>query len=62
MKQVIGFDFVHTWCNRDAILASNVVWTRTEQEHLSVALLYMLRRREQNAPLLLAQSIWLLDK
>jgi glycosyltransferase involved in cell wall biosynthesis len=59
LKKVIGFDFIHTWRNREAILAADAIWTHTEQEYLSVALLLMMKRAN---PLLLAQSIWLLDK
>ncbi|WP_250510791.1 glycosyltransferase [Caballeronia sp. GACF4] len=65
LKAIVGFDFIHTWRNRDDILSSDVVWTHTEHEHLSVALLLLLKgRRKQSpgSPLLLAQSIWLLDK
>jgi glycosyltransferase involved in cell wall biosynthesis len=59
LKKFVGFDFIHTWRNRRAILDADVVWTHTEQEHLSVALLLLMKRGK---PLLLAQSIWLLDK
>jgi glycosyltransferase involved in cell wall biosynthesis len=62
LKTVLGFDFIHTWRNREAILASDVVWTHTEQEHLSAALLLRLKGRANGSPFLLAQSIWLLDK
>lgn len=62
MKSVLGFDFVHTWRNREAILESDVIWTHTEHEYLSAALLLLLKGRERGAPVLLAQSVWLLDK
>lgn len=63
LKAVLGFDFIHTWRNRRAILASDAVWTHTEQEHLAVALLLLLNaRRRGQRPLLLAQSVWLLDR
>ncbi|WP_083615095.1 glycosyltransferase [Paraburkholderia sp. SOS3] len=65
LKALAGFDMIHTWRNREQILNADVVWTHTEHEHLAVALLLMLhgqRFRHRAAPLLLAQSIWLLDK
>jgi glycosyltransferase involved in cell wall biosynthesis len=62
LKAVLGFDFIHTLRNRDEIMRSDVVWTHTEHEYLSVALLKLLNRREKRQPLLLAQSVWLLDK
>lgn len=62
LKAALGFDVIHTWRNREAILACDAVWTHTEQEYLSAALLLLLKRRAQGRPLLLAQSIWLLDK
>jgi glycosyltransferase involved in cell wall biosynthesis len=62
LKAVLGFDFVHTWRNREEILDSDVIWTHTEHEHLSVALLLRLKGRARGNPVLLAQSIWLLDK
>jgi glycosyltransferase involved in cell wall biosynthesis len=62
LKAVLGFDFIHTWRNRNEILGSEVVWTHTEHEHLSVALLMRLKGRASGNPVLLAQSIWLLDK
>lgn len=63
LKAALGFDFIHTWRNRRAILQSDVIWTHTEQEHLAVALLLLLNaRRGGERPLLLAQSVWLLDR
>jgi len=63
LKAALGFDFIHTWRNRRAILDSDAVWTHTEQEHLAVSLLLLLNaRRRGHRPLLLAQSVWLLDR
>jgi glycosyltransferase involved in cell wall biosynthesis len=62
LKAVLGFDFIHTWRNREEILNADVVWTHTEQEHLSAALLLLLKGRGRAAPMLLSQSIWLFDK
>jgi glycosyltransferase involved in cell wall biosynthesis len=60
IKAVVGFDFIHTFRNRAALLSSDVVWTHTEREYLAAALLLMLKGRKK-APLLVAQSVWLLD-
>lgn len=65
LKAALGFDFIHTWRNRAEMLRSDVIWTHTEQEHLSAALMLLLSGRKQGvegSPLLLAQSVWLLDK
>jgi glycosyltransferase involved in cell wall biosynthesis len=65
LKAVLGFDFIHTWRNRAEMLRSDVIWTHTEQEWLSAALMLLLSGRkagEDSSPLLLAQSVWLLDK
>ena len=63
LKAALGFDFIHTWRNRRAILESDAVWTHTEQEHLAVALLLLMNARGRGRrPLLLAQSVWLLDR
>ena len=60
LKALLGCDLVHTFRNRRALLEADVIWTHTEREYLSVALLLMLKRRPHR-PLLLAQSVWLLD-
>ncbi|AFT85740.1 hypothetical protein LMG9964_01894 [Paraburkholderia phenoliruptrix] len=65
LKAALGFDFIHTWRNRAEMLGSDVIWTHTEQEWLSAALMLRLCGRKSGAhtaPLLLAQSVWLLDK
>ena len=65
LKALLGFDFIHTWRNRAEMLRSDVIWTHTEQEWLSAALMLLLSGRKAGAgasPLLLAQSVWLLDK
>lgn len=65
LKAALGFDFIHTWRNRAAMLRSDVIWTHTEQEWLSAALMLLLCGRKAGAhasPLLLAQSVWLIDK
>ncbi|CAE6712155.1 hypothetical protein R69927_04396 [Paraburkholderia domus] len=66
LKAALGFDIIHTWRNRAEMLRSDVIWTHTEQEWLSAALMLLLSGRKAGAdgsePLLLAQSVWLLDK
>ena len=63
LKAALGFDFIHAWRNRRAILEADAVWTHTEQEHLAVSLLLLMNaRRRGERPLLLAQSVWLLDR
>lgn len=62
LKTLLGFDLIHTLRNRDEILRSDVIWTHTEHEYLSVALVLLLSGRRSAPPLLLAQSVWLLDK
>ena len=63
LKAALGFDFIHAWRNRRAILQSDVIWTHTEQEHLAVALVLLMSAKKGGArPLLLAQSVWLLDR
>lgn len=63
LKAALGFDFLHAWRNRRAIVQSDVIWTHTEQEHLAVALVLLMHAKKGGArPLLLAQSVWLLDR
>ncbi|WP_321782771.1 glycosyltransferase [Paraburkholderia sp. J94] len=63
LKAALGFDLVHAWRNRRAILDSDVIWTHTEQEHLAVAAVLLMHAKKGGArPLLLAQSVWLLDR
>jgi glycosyltransferase involved in cell wall biosynthesis len=60
LKTLLGCDLIHTFRNRAALLDADVIWTHTEREYLSAALLLMLKRGAHK-PLLLAQSVWLLD-
>jgi glycosyltransferase involved in cell wall biosynthesis len=60
LKALLGCDLVHTFRNRAALLEADVIWTHTEREYLSAALLLMFKRGPDK-PLLLAQSVWLLD-
>ena len=65
LKAALGFDLIHTWRNRAEMLRSDVIWTHTEQEWLAAALMLLLCGRKAGrgaSPLLLAQSVWLLDR
>ncbi|SMF99412.1 glycosyltransferase [Burkholderia singularis] len=62
LKIALGFDLVHAWRNREALLNSDVIWTHTEQEHLAAALTLRLSGKRGARPLLLAQSVWLFDR
>ncbi|WP_176080207.1 glycosyltransferase [Paraburkholderia tropica] len=63
LKAALGFDLIHAWRNRRAILDADVIWTHTEQEHLAVAAVLLMHAKKGGArPLLLAQSVWLLDR
>ncbi|MEI6003210.1 glycosyltransferase family 4 protein [Paraburkholderia bengalensis] len=62
LKVLLGFDLIHTLRNRDEMLRSDVIWTHTEQEWLSVALMLLIEGKRETQPLLVAQSVWLLDK
>ena len=62
LKAALGFDVVHAWRNRAALLNTDVIWTHTEQEHLAAALILKLAGAQGKRPLLLAQSVWLFDK
>ncbi|MFP3557177.1 glycosyltransferase family 1 protein, partial [Paraburkholderia sp. SIMBA_049] len=42
LKTLLGFDLIHTLRNRDEILRSDVIWTHTEQEWLSAALMLLM--------------------
>uniref|UniRef100_UPI00197EFEE4 glycosyltransferase n=1 Tax=Burkholderia sp. Ac-20379 TaxID=2703900 RepID=UPI00197EFEE4 len=62
LKAALGFDAIHAWRNREALLAADVIWTHTEQEHLAAALILKLAGERGTRPRLLAQSVWLLDR
>ena len=49
LKAALGFDFIHAWRNRHAILQSDVIWTHTEQEHLAVALVLLMNAKKGGA-------------
>lgn len=62
VKRLLGFDFRHAWNNRKALLGGDfdVVWTHTEYEHLGIAALRSLFRKD--GPPVIAQSVWLVDE
>ncbi|KWC41722.1 glycosyl transferase [Burkholderia ubonensis] len=62
LKAALGFDVVHAWRNRAALVGTDVIWTHTEQEHLAASLILKLAGERGKRPLLLAQSVWLYDK
>lgn len=57
----LGFDLIHAWRNRRALDDTDVIWAHTEREHLAVAALQLLRRRDRRTPIV-AQSVWLWDE
>lgn len=62
-RAILGFDLVHAWRNRRAILNADMVWTHTESQFLAIALLFKLTGRKRGErPFLLGQSVWLFDK
>ncbi len=61
-RRLLGFDLVHAWNNRVAMLDAAFLWTHTEREHLAACVLLYLTRRRRSRPRILAQSVWLMDK
>lgn len=60
LQRFIGFDLIHAWRNRRALLAADIVWTHTERENLAALFLKRVSRRESR-PAVIAQCIWLFD-
>jgi glycosyltransferase involved in cell wall biosynthesis len=58
LRAALGFDLVHAWRQRAAIVWADVVWTHTESQYLAVAAVV---RKMRKRPLLLGQSVWLMD-
>lgn len=58
-RHFLGVDLVHAFANRRAIAAADIVWTHTEFEWHSLALLMRLRLLARRP--ILAQSVWLWD-
>lgn len=61
-RALLGFDFLHAWRNRAAILRSEVVWTHTESQFLAVCLTFILSGKARNErPKIIGQSVWMMD-
>lgn len=59
-RVLLGFDLVHAFRNRAAIMAADVVWTHTESQYLSIlAMMKMIGAKRR--PKLICQSVWLID-
>jgi glycosyltransferase involved in cell wall biosynthesis len=61
LRFLLGFDLVHAFRNRRAMLSADVVWTHTESQSLAVAAILMLRKRSLR-PKTILQSVWLIDR
>ncbi|MGA2409792.1 MAG: glycosyltransferase [Candidatus Binataceae bacterium] len=61
LARLVGFDFIHTWGNRQQLMASDAVWTHTERECLA-ALLLLRIARPKDPPRIIAQCMWLADR
>ncbi|TXM99292.1 glycosyltransferase family 4 protein [Methylobacterium sp. WL64] len=59
LRVLTGFDVIHAFRQRRALLAADVVWTHTESQYLAVAAVLSLTKRR---PRLLGQSVWLFDR
>ena len=58
-RAILGFDYWHARQQRDAMLASDVVWTHTESQFLAVAAVLA---ATPNSPRLIGQAVWLFDR
>jgi glycosyltransferase involved in cell wall biosynthesis len=58
LRAITGFDLIHTYRQRQSILAADVVWTHTESQFLAVAALLP----KTGGPKVIAQSVWLFDR
>ena len=61
IRAILGFDFVHALRNRRGILASDVVWTHTESQYLSILLMLAFVPASRR-PRVIAQTVWLIDQ
>jgi glycosyltransferase involved in cell wall biosynthesis len=59
-QRLLGFDLIHVWRNWDLVSSSDVVWTVTEKESLSVLFISWLRGTDP--PKLIANNIWLFNE
>jgi len=58
VRAIVGADLVHAWRNRTAIGNADIVWTHTESQYLSVAMVGLLMRRRIR---IIGQNVWLID-
>lgn len=58
VRAILGADLIHAWRNRAAIRNSDIVWTHTESQYLSVAMVGVLLRRRIR---IIGQNVWLID-
>jgi glycosyltransferase involved in cell wall biosynthesis len=61
LRKTLGFDMIHAWRNRNGLRDAHVIWTHTELESLA-ALAFLLTRRGDSRPRVIAQSIWLFGR
>ena len=58
LRVILGFDIVHAYRQRHAMVAADIIWTHTESQFLAVAAVLNFTKRK---PLLLGQAIWFFD-
>ncbi len=61
VRFILGFDLIHAWRNRQAMLAADIVWTHTESQSLAVLMVLRLLGVKK-PPKLIMQSVWLIDR
>lgn len=59
LRVLTGFDLIHAYRQRSALLEADVVWTHTEAQFLAVAAVLSISKRR---PKILGQSVWLFDR
>lgn len=57
-RLLLGFDLVHAWRQRAALRDADIIWTHTESQYLAMACII---RSWRDRPLLLGQTVWLID-
>jgi glycosyltransferase involved in cell wall biosynthesis len=60
IRRLLGFDLIHVWRNWDLVKSSDVVWTVTETEYLSVLFIPWLQGKKP--PKLIANNIWIFNE
>lgn len=59
LRAALGYDLIHAWRQRDAMMASDVVWTHTESQFLAVSNVI---GHKPDRPKILGQAVWLFDQ